>query len=312
MKRSLPPGSLKLIGKLLLIIVICFVPYLLLQHQELIETDVNYSKFTHKADHLILGVSRAKVGIVPQILQEELSLEGKVLNFAFTGLVSPYHKDYFKLVKRKINRTGRQQPSLFILSVNTGNLGERRPFFGGTHPIYDLYFVNADPNPEYILRNINVDEPLLLKKPLREEQAGLPMFVPHEDGWNERTRKSSIPSAEIYKKFKSRGENRGLSNERLKVLSELMSYLSDFGQVVLVRLPVNRIMESIEAKAVPDFDAQMEAFAASHDATYLNYVSKRAGYAFSDPHHLLNKGARAFTHQLAADLKQLDLFQHLQ
>ncbi|MEQ8706290.1 MAG: hypothetical protein RIC19_20320 [Phaeodactylibacter sp.] len=305
MKREIGYSLGQLVWKGTLLTVLCFIPYLMLRHNNMLKHDVDYSKFTHKAEHLILGVSRAKVGLVPEILKETLDLEGQVLNFAFTGLVSPYEEHYAALVRRKVRRNVQGRPALFILSVNTGNLGWSGNFFQKPPPIYDLLLVNTSPNPDYILRNINSRTSFLFS--WLQEPDKQPMFVAHRDGWVERTRESEVPDEKIYGQYAEKFRSLELSSECLQVLSALTTYLEQYGEVVLVRLPVDETMAAMEEKAIPGFDEQLTAFAAAHDAIYLNYLRSGADYVFSDPHHLLNTGARAFTRQLADDLHAMGI-----
>lgn len=292
--------------KAVALILICFGPYLFLRHQNMLEKDIDYSKFTHKADHLILGVSRAKVGIVPAVLKDRLNLDGEVLNFAFTGLVSPYHQDYYELAKRKV-RKDQVQGSLFILSVNPGNLGSGQDFLSRSAPIYDLYLVNSFPNPEYILKNINMQNPFMfdLLQPSPKEK---PMFVAHPDGWGERTRDSEIPDSSIYNTYQRSLASREYDKDRIEILSKLIQFLKEYGNVVLVRMPVDRKMAEMEGMAFPDFDNKLSALAQRYNAHYLNYPKHAIpDLEFSDPHHLLNTGAKRFTEQLANDIQALNL-----
>lgn len=285
---------------------LCFLPYLFLRHQEMLRHDLDYSKFTHRAEHLILGVSRAKVGLVPEVLWEELQLNGDALNFAFTGLVSPYHNAYVDLAMRKVKPTSGKQDAVFILSVNPGNLSETKKRFRGASPIYDLLLVNASPNPEYLIRNINMTESFLFSL-LEAPSEDPPMFIAHTDGWGERTRPSALSDEEIYQKYRVSLGDRGLSEEYLENLRRLARYLRGYGEVVLVRLPVKSGMAEIEDESVPDFNQQLRELAASCGAVYLDYKDSGGAYEFSDPHHLLNTGARSFTLKLSEDLKALGI-----
>ncbi|GEM_PF-3144128 len=301
-KAKLPELALK--GSLILLVV--FLPYLYLRHYDTMRFDLDYSKFTHKAEHLILGVSRAKVGLVPEVLKEELQLDGEVLNFAFTGLVSPYEERYVKLAMRKVKKAGKNQSGLFILSVNPGNLTKNTKKNRNPPPIYKLFLVNVSPNPDYLFRNINRTEPFLFSL-LAAPPEETPMFVAHTDGWGERTRSSAIPDEEIYKKYSASIGDRGLSREYLENLCRLTRYLKDYGEIVLIRMPVKSGMAKIEDESVPDFNQQLSELAASCGAVYLNYLDSGGAYEFSDPHHLLNTGARSFTLKLSEELKTLGI-----
>lgn len=296
---------LKLLFRAGIIVLTCIAPYVYLRHLQTIRNDVDYTKFTHRAKHLVLGVSRAKVGIVPQIVKKELGLEGQMLNLAFTTPESPYSPNYFKLVRRKLSRTSNHS-GLFLLSVNPGNLGQSS--YGGQadQPIYDLHIVNMNPNVEYLFRNINMDQSLLFDL-INPSPDSLMAFRPHPDGWGERMRRSDIPDEEVIQKLSRMLTRRTFSQERLQVLRELIGYLQDYGDVVLVRLPVAPQVYDLEQRWNTDFDQIMEAYALEEGVFYLNYVDWGTAYEFSDPQHLLNTGAQAFSKDLAADLKALGL-----
>lgn len=295
----------KLFARVGIIVVICLVPYVYLRHKEMMRYDIDYSKFTHRAEHLVLGVSRAKVGVVPQIVKKTLGLEGQVLNLAFTTPESPYTRDYFKLVRRKLSRTTNNS-GLFLLSVNPGNLGQS-PFGGQAgQAIYDLHIVNMNPNVEYLFRNINMDQSLLFDL-INPHPDSLIAFRPHPDGWGERLKRSDTPEAEVIQKLSEMLTRRTFSKERQQVLRELITYLKKYGDVVLVRLPVAPEVYAMERIWNTDFDPTMEKYALEDGVFYLNYIDRGDAYEFSDPQHLLNTGAQAFSKDLAADLKALGL-----
>jgi len=270
------------------------------------ESDVDYSKFTHKAEHLILGVSRAKVGVVPSILEEALNLEGRILNFAFTTPESPYSEAYFNLVRRKLSRDNGHS-GLFVLSVNPGNIGQSPHATGEpVSPIYDLHIVNMCPNLEYIARNINMDQSFLFDL-FKPQPDSLMAFRPSPDGWGERQLRSSVSDEAVIQKLSGMFNRRIFSEQRRQILTALIAYLRSYGNVVLVRLPVDTRVYALEQKGTTEFDQIMEAYALEDGVFYLNYIDRGDEYDFSDPQHLLNTGAQAFTKDFAADLKALEL-----
>ncbi|NBC06731.1 MAG: hypothetical protein GVY26_06010, partial [Bacteroidetes bacterium] len=114
------PKYLQLLLKLLLLIAVGGIPYYMYLHKLITENDAFYWKSTYASSTLILGASRANQGISPDALEKELGLEYSALNFAFTGIHSPYGAAYNELIKRKIDYD--RTPGLFILSVHPGNV----------------------------------------------------------------------------------------------------------------------------------------------------------------------------------------------
>lgn len=300
------PKYLQLLLKLFLLIAIGGIPYYIYLHNLITENDAFYWKSTYATPNLIIGASRANQGISPDVLDAELGLEQPSLNFAFTGIHSPYGKPYYKLIKRKIDYD--HTPGLFILSVHPGNLADYKGGGGqreNDFRFYDLWCVNCNPNAEYIIRNIKGEQSLLPviitnKKPRRD------FDIIHHNGWVERTTPPDMRELEI-EELKALQYDPFRSKEREAYLEKTVEYLKGFGKVVMVRMPiVADFKEREDIFFKHQFDILMQQIADHHGAHYLDYSGEGADYEFNDGiHHLDGPSAERFTRRLAEDIKGL-------
>lgn len=298
------PKYLQLLLKLLILIMLGGIPYYIYLHKLITENDAFYWKSTYSSSTLIIGASRATQGISPNILEEELGLEHKALNMAFTGIHSPYGKEYLNLIKRKINYD--HTPGLFILSVHPGNLADYKGGGGRREEafrFYDMWMVNSNPNPEYIIRNISGRQSLLPViitkiKPRRD------FDILHRNGWIERTTPQEKRLRDI-EDLKAMQYEPIRSPNREQYLDRTVEYLSQYGKVVIVRMPI-----SFKAKWREDvffkngFDELMQEIADRHGVQYIDYSTDGTSYEYNDGiHHLDGPSAERFTRQLAKDIE---------
>lgn len=298
----------KAILKLGLLFALVGLPYLGAKIFYVTNYDVNYYKAGKKANHLVLGLSRAKRGISPAILKEELKLNGQMLNFAFNNMESPYGEAYFQAIQKKVIET--EKNGLFILSVCPGAIMDLNQVNGSTgfreesFFFYNLWCQNCSPNVEYVLRSPVKNESLFqflhsqLTVALGSKRANTHEMI-HADGWAELDPKMR------YKRSKPLILKRtfSFSSSREKYLSETITFLQKQGTVVLVRLPVGKTFLEYEKTLYPSFDAVMTDLAAQHKVSYLNYVEADLGRSYHDGHHLFSDDARVISFRLAEDLK---------
>lgn len=289
--------------KFALLVLIVFVPYFILLKNFIKTSDPFYFKTTHKGENLIIGDSRVQKGISPAILKGHLNDEKEWLNLAFTGLNSPYGDIYNNFIKRKFDSSRGLKDHIFILGVNPGMIMEL--FEGGKTEedfrVFNLLFVNQNPNFEYIIRNTNGVRPLLneLLIPAKKEQ------IIHEDGWVEvpeqledRPRFNRLG---IFSKFYVR------SHYREQKLSELVNYFVNYGKVYLVRMPANKRLSKLEDEFAPHFQSFIENLATNKRVYYLDYSNDGECFEFYDHyHHLSGNGARDFNAMLANDIEALN------
>jgi hypothetical protein len=291
-------------GKIAALLLIAGIPYYMLLTRQIKKLDPFYWKATYASPNLIIGASRAQKGIAPVVLQEALKLEDKALNLAFTAVDSPYGKPYFDLIKRKIKDT--PTGKLFILSVHPISIMDYEAANGRREEgfrFYDLWAVNANPNYEYLFRNVNGVQSLLPQLLFKGKQ-GREYDIIHDDGWIERT----YPEE---RKPKSIDEVRALSirpvrsAKREKWLRKTVQFLKEQGVVVLVRMPVRQDILSREEEVFPEFSTFVASMADDEGVSFLDYSAQGDDFTYFDAfHHLDGQGARSFTRLLAEDIQE--------
>jgi len=272
-------------------------------------TDYFYNRFTQpKASSLILGSSRAAQGINPSELVEETSVE--FFNYSFTNYNSPYGQCYFNAVKRKFAET---TGGITILEVNPFTLSNYKRNMTGDEEIFEecstppsnMWFVETEPNFEYIIRNYSEDLRTLTGIKSRPYSIYL-----HDDGWLEIEmpfdtayfRKNTEEKVKNYNELTPKMKP---SIARWKALHEMVSYFKKFGNVYLVRVPVSPEMEKIERNYYPSFHSEVMALANRSEVDYLNYFHLNDSLYFTDGNHLHCESAKTFSMILGEDLAKL-------
>lgn len=290
--------------KLFLFVCLVTVPYGMLQYQVMVKQDPYYWKSTHRAEHLVLGGSRALKGIFPSVLMKELALSGEMLNFAFTGVLSPYGPKYLAAIKRKLKDPSTDQ--VFILSVCPGNLmdfSESPDARENAFRFYKMWNMNQHPNLEYVLRHP------------RRGRAFLMELLNSQSRESHKTFRDGAQATYVPKDHKPRERDRVIrfalerSPEREKSLAELIELLAARGAVFLVRVPVSEKTLREEKEIFPDFDQFIEGQCRQYEnVSFLNYTKliTTNSYRFTDGnHHLEGTSAEAFSMELASDVKHL-------
>lgn len=271
-------------------------------------TDYFYNRFTvPKADHLILGSSRAAQGITPSEIRKEYPVE--FFNYSFTNFNSPYGPCYFSAAKKKFTTkkgaTTILEVNPFTLSNYLRNMAEDEEVFEEceTAPS-NMLVVDANPNFEYIIRNYSDDLRTLTGIKPRPYSIYL-----HDDGWLEIEmpfdtayfRKNTEEKVKNYSELTPKMKP---STERWKALDKMVSYFKKFGNVYLVRVPVSPEMEEIERNYYPSFHSDVSAFANRKKIDYLNYFYLNDSLYFTDGNHLHRESAGKFSKILGNDLAQ--------
>ncbi len=248
--------------------------------------DYFYNKFTTpKASSLILGDSRSFQGLQPKVINEQLkdcNFKLPIFNYSFTIAQITYDSLYLSSIKRKLDTT--KTNGLFVLSVHPYVLSERN---GGTDfsdaPPHNMYFVDKNPNFEYLIRNLDYFH---FRGVFRKSSKT------HKDGWLEET---NLPdNTRILAEWKENQENLYSkfskewmkSKDKLNSLEEIMCYLSQFGNVFLVRMPVDIEILNIENAYWPDFNACIEEISANNQIPYLDFSNVNNRYSTYDGVHI--------------------------
>ncbi|WP_395044878.1 hypothetical protein [Flavobacterium sp.] len=271
--------------------------------------DYFYLKFTTpKQTSFIIGDSRSFQGIQPKIMDENLKNSNfslPMFNYSFTITQAAYGELYTKSIKNKL--VSNTKNGLFIVSVNPWLLSERenddfknKIFAEDKNPPHNMNFVSTNPNFEYFFKNFNYFHFRAIFKKNSEL---------HQDGWLE---ESNLPKDSltlnnwkknqiiIYKGFAKRWKN---SNYRINELKKLIKFLQSHGKVVLVRMPVDSKILSIEEDFWVNFDSEINKIAAIEKVNYFNF-SKDNKFQTYDGNHIDKFGGVIFTKQLCDSIKK--------
>jgi hypothetical protein len=298
----------KIFLKLVVLLLFVAVPYLFVKFHYVRHWDGNYYKTTGKANHLILGLSRAKRGLVPSVFEKELNLEGRMINFAFNNMESPYGPEYFAAVQRKV--VASEKNGVFILSVSPGAILEFGKYKKGeklreeSFFFYDLWCQTCEPNLEYILKSPVRGGSLFeyfrkYFKAILQQQPVRPREIPHKDGWGELQPQLKLGLGGIL------NSNRQFDRSSLResYLEKTIAFLQQHGQVSLLRLPITEEYQNYEEKMLPAFDSIIQSMADKYEVDYFNFLTTNDSLLFIDGHHLAGEGAREISTKVAKDIQ---------
>ncbi|MGB3607259.1 hypothetical protein [Psychroserpens sp.] len=271
------------------------------------QSDLFYKRFTStKQTSLLIGSSRIAQALMPSVINKELK-NVTTYNYGFTYNLSPYGLAYLNNIKKKLDTSVSDQ--IFILDVNPWGLvsnsddpnnaalfSERGEF------IETLTMVNSNPNYEYLIDSYA--EPFV--KLLHNNTN----FRVEDDGYLMLLKTFSTEELEANKdqviiNFTELLDELQFSKLRLSYLKETISYLKNYGEVYLVRLPISAELLEIENTISPDFDGLLFKLSAETNVTYLNYLDKSKRYNYIDGHHLSPESAKVLSLDLAKHIKQL-------
>lgn len=278
-------------------------------------TDFFYNRFTQpKAPSLVAGSSRAAQGIIPTVIDSVLApapYATPLFNYAFTIHHSLYGPCYLDALKKKFDG---KKGGLFILTVEPFLLSNYKKNFsdqGESFPECELppsnmYFNDIDPNPEYFIRN-HLDD---FGKMAAPNQKIHETFL-HDDGWLQVNfpfdtalfRRNTNEKLQFY--VEHHVATKRYSPGRWTALSETIDYFTQFGTVILVRIPVDAQMAMIEQNFAPDFDMRIHKLAREYQVVYLNYHYLNSSLYYTDGNHLHKSSSRRFSAILAQDLRRL-------
>lgn len=275
--------------------------------------DQLYMKFTSPRQHsLILGTSRASIGIMPDLFTgSDLDFEKPMYNYGFTFPVSPYGPAYLKAVKAKLDTNTKN--GLFILEVNPGALsydrtkGDKIESFRENGMLLDeMKTFNKKPNIEYLWNHYYDPYYKILINNLQRKTK----HFTHEDGWIEIT----VPMDDFNIKRRQKSiidqysdylENYyEVSEIRVEYLRKIIEYLSAHGTVLLVRLPVSAEMYEIETKFMPEFDGVIEDVARETGCKFFNFAKVSGKYQTYDGHHIYKSYAPPANEEIIAFIKE--------
>lgn len=288
--------------------VICYAVYL-----TGVKTDDFYKRFTSSAQSsLILGSSRGS-SIDPVILDSILKIKNpdiKFYNYAFTWGHSPYGPKYLESIRKKLDPETKNGIFIVIveptaLMINRDTPDDPKYYFENDKSVATTYFTNLNPNIEYLIKSYDYSltralnlEIIPPKNPMAEVQV-------LDNGKLEVTMIKEYPpekrrqeNAQKMISFQKRIDELKWSEKRLQYLDATIQFLKQHGKVVLLRMPINKTPYLIENKAVPHFDARIQAVARRNNIKYTNYNLQSNDYQCTDEVHLNKESITAFTRAL--------------
>ncbi|MFB9057592.1 hypothetical protein ACFFU9_12660 [Mariniflexile ostreae] len=293
---------LKLIKKLALYTLICLGIVTFFLETQGRHIDAFYEKFTTpKVNAMIVGDSRGFQGITPYVINEKLSSASyslPIYNYSFTIGQAPIGPLYRKSILKKLKQE--ENNGLFLialtplmLSSNNENINEAGEFSERKEPPHNMIFVDKRPNYEYFIKNINYFE---FKAMFKKE------YTVHKDGWMEINHISKDKRVlKAWKntqmdRFKEMAKTSSPSNYRLKSLDTLVQTLKIFGEVYLLRLPIDADFLDLEHEYFPDFNTRIDDVAKKNGVKYFNFgTTDTTDYFAFEGHHLDVESAELFS-----------------
>lgn len=256
---------------------------------------------------MILGDSRPMQGIQPAIINDCMQNTGFELpmyNFAFTGVQGLYGPPYFNSIRKKLDPNTKN--GLFIIGVSPAQLSVspdddeiKHQFSEANQPPHNMRFINMRPNFEYFFRNYRFFHfnALFAGKSQTHTDGWLQQnvsFSPQERAFKKKQRIQGVTNT--FKKLKP-------SNYRLQSLDSLVSFLSNHGKVVLLRLPMDAEPVTVEDRYWPEFNSKMQQLAVANGIKYFNFTLKNT-FDMYDGAHLGNESGALFTRVLCDSIRQ--------
>ncbi len=256
--------------------------------------DYFYNKFTTpRVNSLIMGDSRSFQGIQPNEIDsyfKNSNFNLPILNYSFTLNQIAYGEPYNKSILKKIDQT--QTNGLFIVTVHPfmlsnrsgGNKEEAKGiFFEANMPPHNMCNVTSSPNFEYFFKNFKYFH---FRGIFRKSSKT------HKNGWLE---EKNLPSDSILLNQWKQGQIKLYtryskewvrSEERLKYLDDLISVLTNQGNVFLLRLPISDEMMDIENSYWNNFNDEMKVLSKKYKAPYINFNISKHKFNTYDGIHL--------------------------
>jgi hypothetical protein len=270
--------------------------------------DYFYLKFTSpKQSSFIVGDSRSMQGIQPKVINEYFNkgeFDLPMFNYSFTISQAAYGPVYTQSIINKLESGTKN--GLFILSVHPWLFAEREKddfdkkiFTEADAPPHNMKFVSMNPNFEYFFKNFDYFH----FKSIIKQNSEL-----HKDGWMEERNlpKDSITLTDwknnqlkIYNGFANRWKK---GSFRMNEFEKMIVFLKKHGKVILVRMPIDDKLLSLEEKFWTNFDDEIKRISNTNDVKYFNF-SKNNIYKTYDGNHIDKFGGVKFTTELCDSIK---------
>ncbi|WP_353778453.1 hypothetical protein [Winogradskyella sp. 3972H.M.0a.05] len=268
-------------------------------------SDQFYLKLTGtQKSNLILGTSKAAQGIQPEILKKHLEVEP--FNYAFAIYASKYGDVYLNSIKSKLDTTKSDQ--VFIVTVDPWSISSTSKNPNDIDTFREnKSFLNSVKEPSnsanynYLINHFEGNYYNILSK-------SSPAFL-HDDGWlevNIDNDSTSVANRTLFtiNDYKKNLKKYNYSSARLSYLMKTIEFLSTYGNVYLVRLPIHPELMDIENTYMPDFDSKISE-AISSSKGYLDLTNDNSGYHYIDGAHLHKESGAKISLRIANWIKEL-------
>jgi hypothetical protein len=258
--------------------------------------DYHYSKITGEGKSLIIGTSRASQGLIPEIIMQGTTFESPLLNYAFTSYNSPYNKEYYRAIEKKLDPSA--QNGIFILEIDPMALSDNENEKAPSHLLSQQYIFHGDPNYEYLYRNVNPFYTLILKN-----NEGNPNCVPHKNGWleislHETPAQTTERANGKLTTMKKEINHCTISDEKVEWLKKTIDLLKAHGKVYLIRIPAWQPIIDAENKGFPNLNEILNEISTTQEVPYLDYSTFALKYSYIDGNHLNEESSKLFSKEL--------------
>nr|WP_321232185.1 hypothetical protein [uncultured Psychroserpens sp.] len=270
------------------------------------KSDPFYKKISSaKQSSLILGSSRIGYAIKPSIIDKELG-NIQSFNYAFTYNTSPYGLTYLNSVKQKLDTTVENQVFIlgvdpWVLSNDSQDPNDLNMFLENKNFLGTITTVNSHPNFNYLIHNYS--EPYI--KILYNRS---PLFVEDDGSWSSSLQLSDKyilkQKKELIARYTVKQEAYQFSSLRLAYLKQTISYLKTYGEVYLIRLPIDLDLLEVENKLMSNFDDVLEHMSNEMSVHYFNFSTQGDVFNYFDAHHMIPESANRLSLEIAKRIKQ--------
>ena len=281
----------------LLFIFFLFLVLFFLTIEKKLSSEPYYYRFTTpKQSSLILGSSRSAQGLNPEIINKQIG--SNLYNYSFTINNSPYGPYYFNSIKKKLSK--KNNDGIFILTVDPWSISTKKIHFDNTE-LFDeknmfigkLNIVNMNPNIYYLFNHYKTKN---FKDLFFLDTNNQEFFLHKKTGWlevNVLMDSSSLSKRfqrknDIYKNHMNKYE---FSENRYKFLKKTINYLSDYGKIYLVRLPIHNSMMEIENNYMPDFNLKIKKLSSDFNINYFDMTPLNDSFEYTDGNHLFKRSS---------------------
>ncbi|MBT6175385.1 MAG: hypothetical protein HOH96_07500, partial [Flavobacteriales bacterium] len=213
----------------------------------------------------------------------------------------------------------------FIVTVDPWSISEKISDVNRTPDSLSVLFGMSDftskPNFKYLFKQFphgwgrillnRIEKPILKYNSGQLNSSMTGSFsVLNDDGWLDVY--TSLDSgfvkrkeAERFEMYRNKANYRTSSESRIEYLDTIIEFLSNHGDVYVVRLPVHKKMLSIEQQYMPDFNDLISNAIFKSDG-YLDFSTLDNEYSYTDGNHLTKTSAKKVTQNIGEWIRDLE------